>query len=469
MFKVNRFSKNSDAVRNARSVQELTSLIEGMLKNVDSLVEQTNSFLESVSKSKPKTVTYSIALSNNRIELGDMNTNVGSPNSKKRNAGQVIPSAVVKLPQFDDKLTFSFKAPDLSEITKENNVLHKLEQQISELQVAEQVLMNNPLFAKMQNNRVLRQQLRESINEAKTAIADQLKAMAKIARSSKPKHVSTMIDSVVELLSTLISKKNYTQIVPRTFVFKGDPAHTGKDNEINYQTFFHIKDFVHGREHAPDEVMESYSIVLTCSINMDDGSVSYHVTSLTSDKIPGSFPYGRPLKNAQHLRNTVLGLLTRDSENVIRDRMAFGLTTKQMRRTSEFLDLEFVDDMRQQDDFLLFRLVPGLSAEEQEKAIIQIGAAVDKVFYNKVGVTKNMTVKQGTRLSEADKEYNAKRKKNVKPGIELKVGRNTRRKFVRVALLPKTKLEMTREKIRRLGTELNISPTALNTIMRHVQ
>lgn len=458
MFKVNRFSKNSDAVRNARSVQELTSLIQGMLENVDSLVEQTDSFLESVSKSKPKTVTYSIALSSNRIELGDLNTATPS-NNKKRKTGDVIPASDVKFPAFTPKL--SFKAPDLSEITKENNVLHKLEQQISELQVAEQVLLNNPLFAKMENNRILRQELREAINKAKTAVSDQLKAMAKIARSSKPKHLSVMIDSTVKFLNDVILKQRFTQIVPRTFVYKADPAQSGKDNLINYQTFFHIKDFV-----AEGEVLDNYSLILTCSIDMDDGNVSYHVTSLLADKIPGSFPLGRPLKNAQDLRNMVLGLIARDTKNITGDRVAFGLTTKQMRRTTEFLDLEFVDDMRQQDDYLLFRLVQGLTEEEQNNAVLQIGAAIDKVFYNKLtDVRKQMSVKQGTRSPEGD----TKRKVNIRPGIEIKVGRNSRRLFVRVALLPKTKLEITREKIRRLGTELNISPNALNNIMRHVQ
>lgn len=458
MFKVNRFSKNSDAVRNARSVQELTTLIKGMLDNVNSLVEQTDSFLQSVSKSKPKTVTYSIALSNNRIELGDLPSAPVNTN-KKRKTGEVIPSSGVKFPAFTPEL--SFKAPDLSEITKENNVLHKLEQQISELQVAEQVLMNNPLFSKMENNRLLRQQLRESINEAKTAVADQLKAMAKIARSSKPKHLVAMIDSTIKFLNDIILKQQFTQIVPRTFVFKADPAYSGKDNQINYQTFFHIKDFV-----ASGEVLDNYSIVLTCSIDMDDGTVSYHATSLFADKIPGSFPFGRPLKHAQDLRNMIMGLIARDTKNITGDRVAFGLTTKQMRRTTEFLDLEFVDDMRQQEDYLLFRLLPGLTEEEQNTAILQIGAAVDKVFYNKLtDVRKQMSVKQGTRTPQGE----TKRKVNIRPGIEIKVGRNSRRLFVRVALLAKTKLELTREKIRRLGTELNISPAALNNIMRHVQ
>jgi hypothetical protein len=461
MFKVDLFSKQADKIRSARSFQELNSLISGMIENVDELSEQTDKFLQSLSKNKPKTVVYTIALSNsNRIELGDL----PAPKQKKtKETGDIIPASSIKFPSVTPDFT-SFKAPDLTEITRENMVLHKLEQQITELQVAEQVLLSNTLFSKMENNKALRLELRQAINKGKVAIADQLKAMAKIARESRPKHLAAMIDSTVKFLNEIILKQQFTQIVPRTFVYKSDPSYSGKDNQINYQTFIHIKDFV-----SDSEVLDSYSIVLTCSIDMDDGVISYHVTSLTSDKIPGSFPVGKPLKTSNELRNMVMGLVKRDTRNVTGDRVAFGLNTKQMRRTTEFLQLEFVDDMRQQDDYLLFRLVKGLSEDEQHEAVLQIGAAVDKVFYNKLtDVRKQMSVRQGSRVTEEEKKQ-AKRKVNIRPGIELKVGRNSRRLFVRVALLPKTKLEITRDKLRKLGTELNISQNALNNIMRHIQ
>lgn len=459
MFKIDRFSKNSDAIRNARSAQEISKLINQMLSNVDDLAEQTDAFLKSVSKTKLKTVTYTIALSSNRVELSDLPE--ATETATKRKTGKTIPASEVKFPTLSPDLS-TFKAPDLAEITRENIVLHKLEQQIAELQVAEQVLLNNSLFSKMDNSKLLRQQLRESINKAKTAVADQLKAMSRIARESRPKSLSTMIDSTVKFLNDIILKQQFSQIVPRTFVFKSDPADSGKSDQIVYQTFIHIKDFVA----SGGEILDNYSIVLTLAIDMETGENSYHVTSLHSDKIPGSFPFGRPLKTTNDLRNMVLGLIRRDAKNVTGDRIAFGLTTKQARRTTEFLKLEFVDDMRQQDDFLFFRLVKGLTEDEQQQAILQIGGAVDRVFYNKLAdVRKQVSVQQGSRTPEGD----VKRKVNVRTGIDLKVGRNSRRLFVRVALLPKTKLELTREKLRRLGTELNISPQALNNIMKHVQ
>jgi hypothetical protein len=472
MFKVNRLSERAESIRSARSVKELAAIISTLSDEVKILSEDTEHFLQSVSSKKTKPSVYTIAIASsktNRIELGDLDDQQdrieeyeAKKVKKKREAGTPIPASDVKLPSVTTKLT-SFTAPDLKEIAKENETLHKLEQHIAELEIAEQVLMSST-FTKMENNRLLRQNLRASINLAKTAVEDQLKAMSKIARETRPKHHNAMIKGVVEYLTDVIDKRLYSAITQNTFVYKttspDTTAYVGKSgrpegksidrSKINYQTFIHIKDLVTVGGHVRDD----YSIVVTGSIDIGTGELSYHVISLTSDKIPGSFPIGKPLSNTAEMKRLIGAMLTQDMGNPTRDRVAVGLTTSQMKRIPEFASIEYVDQLRQVDDFLIFRLVKGLSKEEELEAKTQIAAAVDRVYYNKIADLKKITSQIQTR---------------TRPNMREEVGRNSRRKYIRVAMVSKTKHDLTRDKIKKLGTELHLKPEVVNEMLRTIQ
>lgn len=459
MFKVNRLSERAERLRSARSGKELEAIIAELSGEVDDLSADTKEFLASVSNGSRIRSTSSTG--RKVIELGELEERAIKPKTSGREVGSHIPASDVKFPTTITKLA-NYEAPNLKEIAKENATLHSLEQHIAELEVAEQVLMS-PHFTKMENNKLLRQNLRASINQAKSAIEDQLKAMSKIARETKPKHHNAMVKSVIDYLTDVLDKRVYSAITQNTFVYKttspdmkiylnpDDRGDSGYDkNKVNYQTFIHIKDLMTVGGHVRD----SYSIVVTGTIDVGTGDLSYHVISLTNDKIPGSFPIGKPLKNTAEMKRLIGAMLTQDMGNPVKDRVAMGLTTGQMRRTPEFASIEYVDQFRQVDDFLVFRLVPGLSKEEELEVKAQILAAVDKVFYNKIANLKKITSQIQTR---------------TRPDLTEQVGRSTRRKYIRVAMLAKTRHDLTRDKIRKLGTELNLKPNVVNELLRTIQ
>lgn len=459
-FKVDRNSARSDRLRSARSEKELTAIISDLIAEVDDLGKDTQGLLRAVSSSsKRRTISLSSGSGIKQIELGDMENAPVSSRRPVKKIGQPVKESAVKLPRMGENLLKDFVAPDMRELGKNNITLHRLQQNISELEVAEQVLLGGP-FAKMDSSRTMRQQLRQAIKEARTHIANQLSAMAKIAKASRPKHHRSMVAQVKAFMVDLLDKRIYTDIQESTFVYKPDHmdlkthdykgiSEDGLKNILYYQTFIYINNLLTIGGH----VREDYSVVVTGVVDMTDGTLIYHITSLDESKVPGSFPIGKPLATEAEIKRKLQALVKQDTGNPANERMVMGLTTGQMNRTPDMAKLESVDAMRQQNDYLYFRLVRGLTREQELEAKANIIAAVDKIFYNKLSSIKKITSEIQTR---------------TRPNVSDQIGRQSKRKYFRVAMISKNRMELTREKVKRLGQELNLSAQTINTIVQTV-
>lgn len=359
-------SARIEKLRAARSGKELLQIIQDMAENVHGLSDNAQSLLKSVSS--VRSVRRHISLSND-IELGDL--------SDIQTAGKKItPSSKVRIPSMRTVLDEgSFDAPDLSELKRDNKALHELNQGITELEVAEQVLMSSSL-ADLKTSQSALKAIRAAKAEAEKALKIQLTAMSKIAKKTKPRVHLGICQAVVKHLQAVLDKKSYVSIEdPKTFVYQQD------DDIVHYQTYITVDHLVNG----DDTVYEAYTFVVTGVLNTMTGELHHTVTSIKDNQVPGTFPIGTEVDTGADMKRRINSLLSIDGFSATHDRRVVPVSTKYLKQNSSLPESSpNISNIRVQNDFVYVTLVPGLTDAEVKDTVTDVTAALKRIFADKL-------------------------------------------------------------------------------------
>lgn len=363
-------SAKIEKLRNARSGKELMQIIQGMSEEIHTLADDAQTLLKSVSS--VRSVRQRISLSS-ALELGDL-ADMPAPGKKIR------PSSQVRVPSMRTVLDEgSFEAPNLAELKRDNSALRDLNQGITELEVAEQVLLGSALADLTTRNAALKA-IRAAKAEAEKALKLQLTAMAKIAKKTKPRVHLGICQAVVKHLQAVLDKKSYVAIEePKTFVYQQD------EDVVHYQTYITIDHLVNGDE----TVYEAYTFVITGVLNTLSGELHHAVTSIKDNQVPGTFPIGTSVDTGADMKRRLNSLLSVDGFNATHDRRVLPVTTKYLKNNSSLPESSpNISNIRIQNDFVYVTLVPGLTDAELKDTLADVMAALKRIFADKLKTRK---------------------------------------------------------------------------------
>lgn len=363
-------SAKIEKLRSARSGKELMQIIQGMTEHIHELADSAQALLKSVSS--VRSVRHSISLSND-LELGDLG-NLKPTGKKIKQSSQVrIPSMRTVLDEG------SFEAPDLSDLQRDNKALHELNQGITELEVAEQVLMSSTL-SDLKTSQSALKAIRAAKAEAEKALKIQLTAMSKIAKKTKPRVHLGICQAVVKHLQAVLDKKSYISIEdPKTFVYQQD------DDIVHYQTYITIDHLVNGDE----TVYEAYTFVVTGVLNTMTGELHHTVTSIKDNQVPGTFPIGTEVDTGSDMKRRINSLLSIDGFSATHDRRVVPVSTKYLKQSSSLPESSpNISNIRVQNDFVYVTLVPGLTDAELKDTLTDVTAALKRIFADKLRTRK---------------------------------------------------------------------------------
>lgn len=359
-------SARIEKLRTARSGKELLQIIQDMAENVQGLSDNAQSLLKSVSS--VRSVRRNISLSND-IELGDLN-------DIQVSGKKITPSSKIRIPSMRTVLDEgSFDAPDLSELKRDNKALHELNQGITELEVAEQVLMSSSL-ADLKTSQSALKAIRAAKAEAEKALKIQLTAMSKIAKKTKPRVHLGICQAVVKHLQAVLDKKSYVSIEdPKTFVYQQS------DDIVHYQTYITVDHLVNG----DDTVYEAYTFVVTGVLNTMTGELHHTVTSIKDNQVPGTFPIGTEVDTGSDMKRRINSLLSIDGFSATHDRRVIPVSTKYLKQDSSLPESSpNISNIRVQNDFVYVTLVPGLTDAEVKDTVTDVTAALKRIFADKL-------------------------------------------------------------------------------------
>jgi hypothetical protein len=431
-MKADRNSETIAKLTGARSVKELLSIIQGIEDGIDKIDKSTNKLLSSVSSTK--SITISLSNAAREIELGD----IGG-----RRTRQVKAPAVKTILQ-------KFTVPDFSALTKNTETLAQLNQYITELEVAEQVLVGSSQLSDAKASQGALESIRALTEEARTTLHKQLTAMTKIARKTSPKQHTALTKYCVSVLEETLDKSHYTNIDTKTFVYhdKSDPI-----RDVYYQTYI----FVNNLTNLADEVYDHYAMVLTAVVNVNTGELRHYLTSMKDQRIPGSFTLGEEVASGQKLKTRIVDLLSVDDFFARGSRRTLPLTTQDLRKNVNLggaknigrlggKALKNVLAVRVQNDEVYVRLAQGLSDAERKASLEDILVALRTVL-KMTTTTKNSISIQELRS----------RSKGV-----------TWFRFY-VTDSNKSRYAMTNQKLKQLAEALDLSPEQMSSIRQSLK
>lgn len=336
--------------------------------------------------------------------------------------------------------TFDLSSIDMNAVhksAKEGKQLAQLNQALAELSVAYQII-NSGLLTSLKSRKQASESLLKLMDEAKAIQVRVLNSM-KVQSKSVPKEHKDAAASISKYLKKIIPKERYSSIAVQTFISGHDKFATNGENNMLYQTFVFIKDFVNtdGVHYA------KYSAVFTSTVDTITGAMRHYLTTLVDEQAPGSFGKGSEVAKMSRLQQALNNLLAVDGFLSYEDRRPVPSTTEDVRKTAlgakrikiGSSDMEISDGLRVQNDKLYVRLVEGMSAKEREVARSEIIGMATQVF--------------------------TAGKKNVIVTSKLLTGRKSR-DWIELIIVSKnsaaSKGVLTAEKIRRVGDLLQLSP-----------
>lgn len=375
MRKIDKNSLIIGKIQSARSVKEILDILKPVEASIHELEESSSTLLKSVSA--VRTVRQTISLSGREVELSD----VKRPGIRQ--------STTKKFPALKTVLE-NYDTPDLNQLTRDNESLDLLAQSIAELEIAENTLMGQNL-SNMASRDVALKHIRSLKKEAQQALNTQLIAMSRIAKKTKPKAHIAITNGLVEHLKSILDKKVYSDIDTKTFIYhphKGVGGSGPIDKEtIHYQTFIFIENFMN----EESEVYEGYAFVLTGILDINTGELSHALTSIKDQRIPGSFNIGKEIEGSAELKRRVTTLLNIDNFQSRGARRMLPQGTSYLKKTT-LATQPNIDAMRVQDDQIYFRIVKGLTDQEEMETIQAAVGLLRTIFRNTINPTKNSAV-----------------------------------------------------------------------------
>ena len=348
-------SKTLRRIRDARTVKELSSIIDPLIKDVSSISVES------------KAITSISA----EIELGGM---VVRP---VRTATDARYDNVVDLSDVDLN-----SVEGRAKAAQQMAILNRI---VSELNVAYQVL-RSPAFSSFKAAKSASDALAKVIQEARAKHSKLVKAAAAPSTEVPKEHVQRA-RSIANYMKKVIPENSRGAVLVAHYIAnKVGPV-------ANYQSFITVKDFTSNEGYT----YPNYVIVLTSSVNTNTGETKTFITSQQELKAPGSFPYGSAVTSPSQLKSSINRLLALDGSPFMGDRVPVGRTTAQMRAATALgLKLhvidgksrEVIDGVRVSNNKIYVRLVAGMDAKERTEAVNEVVSIVSSM-YGSIGKAAN--------------------------------------------------------------------------------
>lgn len=304
------------------------------------------------------------SLSAKAIDLADIQGTVTGKQTKAINLNQVIDVSKIDIADVQKKAQY-------------NNQVAELNQAISELGVAYQILASRT-FSAFKDQKAAADSLLGVIKDARTTQTRMVKLMSLNNKDGAPAEHKKLVATMANYLSKILNKEQYSRLRQRTFIAHGtDP--------ITFQTYIYVDDFVN----SEGEHYQNYALVLSTKIAVATGISENYVTTLVDEKVPGSFPMGALVETAPTLKKTINNMLAIDGFLNYSERKPMNKTTGYLKRNTQFgsevhtikgKDVEIFDDVRVQNDSLYVRLVRGLTPTEKREAVQEIVAMGSTIF-----------------------------------------------------------------------------------------
>lgn len=286
-------SKILDALKGARSLNDVLSAVDLVVNSIKNIEKTTKKVLSSLSS---RSITISIADSS-IVSLNNVTEREAGDMTRKKSGGKSFKSVLDKA---------SIKVPKAKDLIDGSSLVHDLNQNILELQQALRVLKSKD-FSKFDDNAGAVAMIKGQIAKAEALRDEQLAAMSKISKQYTPKEHEAVVRDVAKFLKDELNPESYTRIRKKTFVLSA-----AKDI-IQFQTFLVISDLVNEEGYAYEE----YSFVVTGTLNTGTGEFDHYITTLKDPKMPGSFPMGKEIKSTEDAKLKIK-LLTNFDDLIVR-------------------------------------------------------------------------------------------------------------------------------------------------------
>lgn len=345
---INYSSENMQGLRQARTATEFRNILNRITSTASGLVI-------------PKELA---SLSAKAVDLADIQGTVTRKQTKTIDLSQVIDVSKIDIADVQKKASY-------------NNQVAELNQAISELGVAYQIL-SSKTFTAFKDQQSAADSLLKVIKDARNTQTRMVKLMSLNNKDGAPEEHKKLAATIANYLAKILNKEQYSRLRSRTFIAHGtDP--------IVFQTYIYIDDFVN----SEGEHYQNYAMVLSTKIAVATGISENYVISQPDEKVPGSFPMGRLVDTAPALKKAVNSLLAIDGFLNYAERKPINKTTGFLKRNTQFgsevhnvkgKDVEIFDEVRVQNDSLYVRLVRGLTATEKRDAVQEIVAMASTIF-----------------------------------------------------------------------------------------
>lgn len=270
-----------------------------------------------------------------------------------------------------------FVAPKLSELQKHIEVIHKLYDNVVELDAAEAMVKqsftgNKKLPAALAAISELKKDIDNNINDA-------FDALQEIANKHLPSSMEDFIDKITGHIIDTLSSKSYKNIFRQVYVTP-DPTNKGF---LHFASYIGIEDLKTVKGFAFDQ----YFIVVTGVINKQ-GDLSYYINSLPDFKVPGKYPLGRNVNSEQEAKKQINMLFAHNNFVVENNRLPMPITDDRS-STLGLTNLANVEKASVKEDELTVVLSPKVKTDAAvQKVLLDILARLNSA----VGARKNNKV-----------------------------------------------------------------------------
>lgn len=341
-------SKNFTDLTKARSVKDLTVVVDRIASGIADL---QNKPLRVNLKSQSATVH----------EAGDL---------IKKTGGSKL---------FDG--TYEKEIKVNGNINVDAEMLNRVREYISELATAKTLALS-PEFSRLKTTKPLLSAISEAAREAELIVRSQLKSMHVSAKESVPEEHKKVAVAIRKHLEKVLTKDRYTSItqtsyvVPdKTAVQKGWMQTTGQKDNVLFQSFIKVEDLV-------DREGFAYTMFVVVTSRLEGQRLRFYVTSLKSNRVPGTFPVGQNILSPAKMRLQLNALLSVDGFVGDIDRKPVGKSSTDLRR-SAITEIDGVSGARVVNGDKIVIRMEGLTAEEEKKTIIEVRTVLGNLL--KVG------------------------------------------------------------------------------------
>ncbi|SBV38499.1 hypothetical protein BN7874_280 [Phage NCTB] len=432
-------SKNIEKLQNARSLNELMSVVDSIKRKITNVGKSTAKLLQGLSSTSTITINLSSAEESFKataaddIELGDI---------KKKATRKAANKKSGSLRTVLDK---SIKTPSTKQLARNSSVIEEITSSISDLEVAIRVLTSKQ-FSKMDESKSAVNLIKQLIAQAKEIKDTHLNALSKIASDFTPTDHKRAVAFLKKILTGDIQEDSYTKVQVKSFVLNPE------DDIIYYQTFLLLRNLAN----KEGFIYEAYSYVLTgvLDTSVKEPELVHHLTTLKDPKVPGSFPIGSEVETKAALTKKVNALNIIDDLNVTYGGIKLKKSSADLQRSglgdispniSKYkLKGKEVAGIRVKNNRLYVRLNRGMSEKQKTNLLSTLIPLIKAIF-----------IPGSRRQTVAWKEI---------------VGKNTGAPFFVFALSRKedTTTKEFIQKVNRLAKELKLSPMLSREIIQNV-